>query len=643
MAYQVQPSVPGGSRTGGGVGTQPPPSIWRSQQVPQQQQQQPKQQQAQQAPPMSYEHGSLWASPLPQPAQKVERSQGVSWQRNVPPHPQPQHAPRKALPEGIWNGPVSGARVEHASTRGGSPSGGGFAVTDDHSSSARTVPSTQASTAPPSSSLRAASARRAFGRRLSQTSSQPAPPQPPASARYHYPQPQPLGESATDFDYGRRGSAPHSHRGLSPETLDFSVVGDGDDAGSSSPPKHVSVSVSASPPSKAAAAPQPPQRQQSASPPSPLVAPQPSPAPSSARQPHSGFSPSRTMDAAATVTDAPPPRVFGIAAAVLVAVALLVFGIVCVAAHARSIPEQPFCLPTRRYTLVHETSYALRDGVRVSLDCVTGVATAGNDTVVIGYDASDTDRDSPYDSPPVLTARVDGAQLHVLSHQGRGVLYNAGAPAVGADGGVWVPDRTLHMVVKLGILHGSGVAVAAGRFGQPGDAEGMFDRPTAVAVADGHVLVLDEANCRIVVLREDGVFVRAFGSRGRLLGAVDIAGAGGIAYVATARGILVYDFVRGAFMAEYETHVSGHPMDHLKYSLDGEWWRHQVTSITYDPHGKRIVTVEGGQVVFRSTAGEVLCYYGSFDRPVGAAVLRDGRVVVAERGGGIKVYALESA
>eukprot|EP00754_Rhynchopus_humris_P048648 Rhum_TRINITY_DN7924_c0_g1::Rhum_TRINITY_DN7924_c0_g1_i1::g.25204::m.25204 len=638
MAYQ--PSVSGGSRTGGG---QPPPSIWRSQVS---QQQQPKQQQAQQAPPMSYEHGSLWASPLPQPAQKVESSQGVSWQRNVPPHPQPQpqHA-RKALPEGIWNGPVSGVRVERrASTRGGgSPSG--FAVTDDHSSSAHTLPSTQASTAPPSSSLRAASARRAFGRRLSQASSQPAPPQPPpASARYHYPQPQPLGESAAEFDDGRRGSAPHSHRGLSPETLDFSVVGDGDDAGSSSPPRN----VSASPPSKAAAPlppqpPQPPQRRESASPPSPPAVSQPSPAPSSTRQPHKGFSPSRTMDASATVTDGPSPRVIGIAAAILVAVGLLVFGIVCVAAHARSIPEQPFCLPTRRYALVHETSYALRDGVRVSLDCVTGVATAGNDTVVIGYDASDTDRDSPYDSPPVLTARVAGAQLHALSHQGRGVLYNAGAPAVGADGGVWVPDRTLHMVVKLGVLHGSGVAVAAGRFGQPGDAEGMFDRPTAVAVADGHVLVLDEANCRIVVLREDGVFVRAFGSRGRLLGAVDIAGAGGIAYVATARGILVYDYVRGAFMAEYETHVSGHPMDHLKYSLDGEWWRHQVTSITYDPHGKRIVTVEGGQVVFRSTAGEVLCYYGSFDKPVGAAVLRDGRVVVAERGGGVKVYALESA
>ena len=335
------------------------------------------------------------------------------------------------------------------------------------------------------------------------------------------------------------------------------------------------------------------------------------------------------------------PRNAGIAAAAFVAVVLAIFGIIAIVAISRSDSEDAVCGDSRQYILEHDHTTASGAGYTVDLKNLQGIAQRGSASVVVSYTGEDDDSDAP----PILTLSLGDNGLVVEKSEGAG-LFTApgrvvveGSSAEMVGGNVWVADTDLEMVVRLSALHGSGVGVALGRYGSAGDGVDSFDSPGALSVVDQWVLVLDINNCRVKVFTTSGELNTTVGACDRLVGSVGMVAIGKHIYVATQSGIVVYEFLTGDYISTYNLEISSHPLDYLKYSLQGEPWRYQITSLSYSAHTGHLVSIEGGQIVLRTLEGVVQCHFGSVQSPVDVAMIQDQRILVAEEDS-IKVYSL---
>ena len=63
--------------------------------------------------------------------------------------------------------------------------------------------------------------------------------------------------------------------------------------------------------------------------------------------------------------------------------------------------------------------------------------------------------------------------------------------------------------------------VFAAAWGSKGDAQGQFDDPTGIAIAETQVFVSDARNARIQVFDLNGKFLRSFGKPGKGPGELD--------------------------------------------------------------------------------------------------------------------------
>ena len=125
----------------------------------------------------------------------------------------------------------------------------------------------------------------------------------------------------------------------------------------------------------------------------------------------------------------------------------------------------------------------------------------------------------------ILHIASDGSLLHewgtyadaVAGDAPIGTFNEPWGVAVGPDGSVYVTDTWNHRVQKF--TEDGNPITMWGQFGQPilGDTQSAssFWGPRGIAVDDnGHVLVTDTGNKRIVVFDEDGNYITEFGTAG---------------------------------------------------------------------------------------------------------------------------------
>ncbi len=192
--------------------------------------------------------------------------------------------------------------------------------------------------------------------------------------------------------------------------------------------------------------------------------------------------------------------------------------------------------------------------------------------------------------------------------------------AVGPDGNVYVADTWNHRVQKFD---------ANGKFLKQWQPDPGFWGPRSIAVGDdGNVYVADTGNKRIVSFSPEGVQIEVWGSDGSAPG--QFIEPVGLA-VSDANELLVADtgnrriqvFLNdGTFQREYP--VFG--------------WEEFYTEPYLAAHGKDVFVTDSHEHRFaRYTDGKLTGVWGKtgkgsgdFNRPIGIAVAKDGKVAVAD-------------
>ncbi len=208
---------------------------------------------------------------------------------------------------------------------------------------------------------------------------------------------------------------------------------------------------------------------------------------------------------------------------------------------------------------------------------------------------------------------------------GEGMFIRAHAIRVDPEGNIWTVDNDTHQVLKM---DPSGrVRMVFGRYGQSGETDELFNRPTDVAFGpNGEIYVSDGyENSRVVKFSKEGRYITAWGKAGKGEGEFDLPHAvavdpQGRVYVGDRENYRVQIFdADGNFLTQWK-HV-GSPWG-LEMRPDG-------TLFMTDGHNDRILKV--------SLDGEVLGAFGRNGRMPGdlnfghhIAVDAEGNLFVGE-------------
>ncbi|XP_076651372.1 tripartite motif containing 71 protein wech isoform X1 [Halictus rubicundus] len=201
-------------------------------------------------------------------------------------------------------------------------------------------------------------------------------------------------------------------------------------------------------------------------------------------------------------------------------------------------------------------------------------------------------------------------------------------------------DREGHIVVadrsnnRIQIYRQDGVFVR--RFGSPGAGPGQFDRPAGVAVdARRRIVVADKDNHRIQVLTMEGLFLLSFGEKGCRCGQFnypwDVAVNSECQIVVSdTRNHRVQLFSpEGVFLRKYGYELASNMWKHFD-SPRGVAFNPEGNVVTTDFNNHRVVIIDAD--FMHARVFECECAGGSkqFLRPQGLVIDDDGNIIVAD-------------
>eukprot|EP00756_Hemistasia_phaeocysticola_P048564 Hpha_TRINITY_DN22981_c0_g1::TRINITY_DN22981_c0_g1_i1::g.154041::m.154041 len=324
---------------------------------------------------------------------------------------------------------------------------------------------------------------------------------------------------------------------------------------------------------------------------------------------------------------------------VLVLLGLLIFAAVCAAALARDPPQQPSCWSGgTQYVLTTELSTL--GGVRLlNLRSVVTAPSWCSGCVAVTQ-APNADGKSIIPESVVVIGDVGSSSAVVSADappfsMGQSTFVAPLRSAVDSAGYVWVPDASLSQAIRLERTAAAPrrVGRSVGVMASAGSEAGRLNRPVAAAVGpNGELALADVGNCRVVLfspLASWNTSVGGCGAAVDLGGVVDIAYAeSGPLHVADQERVWEVDAAAASATEVFSAEPPSGRLDKLARSLRSESW--DIVSLAAAPgHQGYMLTLEGSQVLIRNQ-DSVVCRFGDFSRPRGAAMLPDKRVVVAE-------------
>ncbi len=160
----------------------------------------------------------------------------------------------------------------------------------------------------------------------------------------------------------------------------------------------------------------------------------------------------------------------------------------------------PGGLRAETYEVDRDFSPALPEGLKFG--SVSGVAVDGNGYLIVAHRGE----------RPILVYDPSGKLVQMF---GDGELKMVHGLRIDSDNNIWVTDIEHHVAIKYS--PSGKVLLTLGKRGVAGDDEATFNRPTDVAIAPGGEIFVSDGygNNRIVKFTKDGKFVKAWGTRGK--------------------------------------------------------------------------------------------------------------------------------